>query len=315
MRGVWLVVLAACKFTPGDFPGNGTDDGGVATDTGNGDDTNMIGSDAAPPTPCVQSWLSGPTFSTATRLTVLATASSEGDPFVSRDGLRLYFNRTADIWLSKRASTSDTWGAPAVEGDLSSTASDTKLSFVDDELTVFVNSSRSGSTSDVWRGTRASIGAAWTWDRTYLTAVNATGDSQWDPHISGDGLTIYFAPTGTGLAAQLLWFATRASSSVAFGAPQTVSVNSAVKDNDPTVTLDGRVIVWASNRTGDRGLWYATRADQSQPWGTPQELTSLNTMTTSDDGPHVTEDGCQIYFSSDRAGGSGGDDIYFANVN
>ncbi len=314
MHPAWLVTLVACKFTPGELAtgdGGGPDiaDSTLATSDGNADSNGG-------PTACVQSWLSvaGPSFITSVRLATLASATSDGDVFVSRDGLRMYFARSGDIWFAARASTSDPWPAPSVEADLSSPASDTKLSFTDDELTVFINSSRQGSTSDVWRGTRAAIGDAWTWDRTHLAAVNGTGDSQWDPHISGDGLSIYFAPSGGGLGAQLLWVATRSSTTTNFGTAQRVSVNGTVTDNDPTVTLDDRVIIWASNRTGDRGLWYATRAEPTDPWGLPRELASVNT-TSSDDGPHVSADGCELYFTSDRPGGAGGDDLYVARMN
>lgn len=309
MRAVCLLLLAACSFTPGPFragdaapdPSGDAGDGAMPPDGG--------------PTACVQSWLlaSGPTFGTPRRIDELSTATGEGDPFVSRDGLRMYFARGGDIYLSTRASLTATWGTPVVDDELSSPQSDSKVSMTDDELTAFLTSSRAGSSSDVWRGTRQAVDGSWTFDRIGLATVNATGDAQYDPHISGDGRELYFAPAGGNVSVQHIWVATRASAADAFGDPVELSINSTVTDNDPTLTLDGRVLVWASNRTGDRGLWYATRADASQLWGTPAELTELNT-TDSEDGAHVSADGCHLYFSSDRAGGEGGDDLYVVDV-
>lgn len=303
-------MLGACSFQPGPFRS-----GELDATVGPGTDAPGDGDAAGGPTACVQSWLlaSGPTFGTPRRLAELSTSSGEGDPFVSGDELRMYFARSGDIYLTSRTSRTAAWDAPAVDDELSSPQSDSKVSMTDDELTAFLTSSRAASSSDVWRGTRPSIGGAWTFDRVGLTAVNATGDAQYDPHISGDGRELYFAPAGGNVSVQHIWVATRTSTADPFGAPVELAINSTVTDNDPTLTLDGRVLVWASNRTGDRGLWYATRADASQPWGTPAELTELNT-TDSEDGAHVTADGCHLYFSSDRAGGEGGDDLYVVDV-
>lgn len=307
------MLLTGCSFTPGPFRAGAID---AATDPDAIDaagDGNMTPDGG--PTACVQSWLlaSGPTFSNVRHIDELSSSSSEGDPFVSRDERRMYFARSGDIYVSTRTSVADPWGAPAVENDLSSPQTDSKVSLTDDELTAFLTSSRSGSSNDVWRGTRPSVGGSWTFDRVGLTAVNAVGDAQYDPHISGDGRELYFAPAGGNVSVQHIWVATRASTSDVFGTPAELSINSTVTDNDPTITLDGRVIVWASNRSGNRGLWYATRANAGQPWGTPAELTALNT-TSSEDGAHVTADGCHLYFSSDRSGGEGGDDLYVVDV-
>jgi len=60
---------------------------------------------------------------------------------------------------------------------------------------------------------------------------------------------------------------------------------------------------------GTRKLWYATRADPTGAFGTPQVVPNVD---NGDDGPHLSSDGCRLYFTSQRGGSA---DIYVAAVN
>jgi len=295
----WCVVLVAttaCSFRlPVGEPAAGAD-GALPPDTGG----NAIG-------PCVQKWIAGPTFVAPAPLAAMNTASSENDAFVTTDELTLFFAREGDIYVSTRLAKTDDFVIAAVDPLLSSPELDSKLSLTADGLTVYLNTNRpSGGDTDVLRGTRAALGSAFAFSKTFLGAVDTSGN-QWDPEISADERRLYLAPDDTGL--QHVAVAERASASDDFGAPAIIpELASATTDNDPTISGDERVIVFASNRTGERGLFYATRADRTQAFGTPIELTMINS-NQSDDGPHLTADACHLYFSSAR---NGTDDLYVA---
>jgi Tol biopolymer transport system component len=74
-------------------------------------------------------------------------------------------------------------------------------------------------------------------------------------------------------------------------------------DADPTLSADGRVILFSSNRTGDRdssNLWYATRLGNSGPFSEPKPIPDANSDNQDGD-PWLSHDGCRLYFSSTRS--------------
>jgi Tol biopolymer transport system component len=279
-------------------------------DTGSGDDAaseddaavvDTVSVDAPPDAACLAKWRAGPSFTTPVMLFGVATTGDEGDPFLTADEKTIYFVRSSDIYKGTRASLSTTtFSNVAKASDLSSGSGDSKVSITADGLTAFLNSSRAGGTggmTDVWRATRGATSQTFaTPDQKYLTAVNTTGD-QWDPHVSANGLRLYIAPPASPM--QHIEMASRASLSDDFGAPVALTeLDSGERDNDPTLTADERLIVFASNRNGNRNLWYALRDDPTQPFAAPILVPQINTNT--DDGPHLSHDGCRLYFTSDR---------------
>ncbi len=99
----------------------------------------------------------------------------------------------------------------------------------------------------------------------------------------------------------------------AFSAPTPVTaLSSSAADDDPTMTADHLELYFNSNRAGGMGgadIWISTRASATDPWGPPAPVVPVNS-TTTETTPGVSADGLTLYFSSDRAGGLGGTDIY-----
>ena len=79
-------------------------------------------------------------------------------------------------------------------------------------------------------------------------------------------------------------------------------------------SADHRVLVEppAAERTSPAAgnLWYAVRAQPDAAFGAPALVPGVNSDCNDGD-PHLSADGCRLYFSSDRAGTY---DLYVATV-
>jgi hypothetical protein len=263
--------------------------------------------DAAAPS-CTDRWIAGPSLGAPVAVGGVNTGGAEADPFLSPDELTIYVARASDVLVATRTAIGQSFATPVQAAGLTSPHDDSKASVTADGLTAFVNSARPGGdgNSDVWRGTRSDPASAFVMDQVGLGAVNTPGE-QWDPHISGDGLRLYLAPGGS---PQFIAVATRATTADAFSVPVPIAeILSTVTDNDPTLSGDERVIVWASLRTGQRRMHYATRAAANLPFSNPQLLPG--DFAAGDDGAHLSFDGCRLYFVSARDGSA---DIFVAEL-
>ncbi len=121
-------------------------------------------------------------------------------PSVSPDGLELYFGSVRpdgyggwDMYVSKRATTSDPWGdAVNVGPAVNSPAQDFLASLSPDGLLMFFTSDRPGGFSDYGDGyvaRRASRSAPWQPAVNLGPIVNATTYNQ--PFVSADGSALY----------------------------------------------------------------------------------------------------------------------------
>lgn len=99
-----------------------------------------------------------------------------------------------------------------------------------------------------------------------------------------------------------------------FSTPRLIEPLSApgFNDDDPTVTGDGLELFFNSNRDGSSDLYLSRRDSVDQPWGDPQPVvgTGINTANNNETAPEVSTDGLTLYFSSNRPGGKGSQDIY-----
>lgn len=235
----------------------------------------------------------------------LAGASTGGDdraPFVTADGSTLYFSTgeggESDFYAVE-IERDAALGAPEPFDDLSEESADTALSFATDGLEVFFASDRGGSGVDIHRARRPAEPAPFL-DEAPLAAVSSA-DEAWSPHIAESDRALYFARGGTG--ARDLFVAHRASADEAeFSSPTSLSELSSDADElSPSLSADGRVVVFASSREGPMNLYYATRASPDEPFGEPVSLDALNTGGVDTD-PFLSRDGCFLYFASDRDG-------------
>jgi len=91
-------------------------------------------------------------------------------------------------------------------------------------------------------------------------------------------------------------------------------INSPSSELAPQLSPDELSLYFGSDRpggTGDVDLWAVRRDCRECPWGTPFNL-NINSPQ-SDGGPSFSPDGHYLFFSSNRDGGHGGDDIWVSH--
>lgn len=142
------------------------------------------------------------------------------------------------------------------------------------------------------------------------------------PILSRDGLQLYMASNRPGGAGNLdIWVAERQSSDEPFGNPANIGapINSAFNDFCPSPLRDGHGFMFVSNRPGGCGGAdiYITRYHPEQGWEVPVNLGCEVNSSADEAGPVLSfaEPGSPtLYFSSFRAGGPSGSNIYMSRM-
>jgi len=101
----------------------------------------------------------------------------------------------------------------------------------------------------------------------------------------------------------------------AFGAPTNVGppVNSSADDGNFCISADGLELYFASTRQSvypDFDLYIMTRASITGEWSGPANLGPTINSTAYDATPCISPDGLELFFGSDRPGGSGKPDLW-----
>ena len=83
-------------------------------------------------------------------------------------------------------------------------------------------------------------------------------------------------------------------------------------DVDLTMTPDGYVMVMSMHRSDSKGMkdLYVSFYVRNNVWSAPMHMGSLLNTTMQESSPHISPDKRFLYFSSNRPGGVGGQDIY-----
>jgi Tol biopolymer transport system component len=245
----------------------------------------------------------------------------DGCPFISRDGKTFYMasNRPGglggiDIWVSKRASVDDPWGAPAnVGAPVNSGANDFCPTISrDGHLFYFVSNRAGGCGGDDIYTTRLRPDG---WDpvENLGCEVNSSANeaSPFPIPERAEGPVLYFSSTRSG-GGDLF---RSASHGGVFGTAEALAgVNSpTANDGQPNLRRDGLEIFFFSTRPGGLGmqdLYSASRSSVKEPWSTPVNLGPLVNSAAPDTRPSLSWDGTTLYFGSGRPGGEGDSDHY-----
>ncbi len=249
-------------------------------------------------------------WQTPTLLTALNSSADDSQPAPSADGLMLCFASTrsggkggGDIWCSKRPNTTAAWGSPYNESILNSSADDWTPWLRADGREILFSTNRSGN-PDLYHAMRDDPAMPWGTPQP-ITELNI--DSEYDPVLSPDGLTLFFASTRSGGAGGSDYYrAHRSTSDAQFGRAYNVAeINTSGNEYAAGVTLDGKTFLTCREQGG---VYTLSSADlkPDDTWGSESPL-RIDGMTVKQPCvPRIGVDGT-LYFEGVAASGSGRD--------
>ncbi|TKJ37012.1 MAG: hypothetical protein CEE38_08905 [Planctomycetes bacterium B3_Pla] len=276
-------------------------------------------------------------FGTPTNLGPLVnSAYSEINPFISADGLQLYFSDwpspgpggygSHDIWVATRATKDDLWGEPVNLGPIvNSSFSDGGQCIPADGLSLYFSSDRPDGYGgyDIWVTTRETTGDEWETPVNLGETVNSSS-CEIPASISPDGLQLYFhdytAHRPGGHGSTDLWVTTRVTVFDPWGTPVNLgpTVNSSYGDVGPSISADGLLLFFESFRPGGYGswdIWVTMRATINDLWAEPMNLGPTVNSQYYEGMPAISADGSTLYFiSDDRPGGYGNWDLWQVSI-
>ena len=140
---------------------------------------------------------------------------------------------------------------------------------------------------------------------------------QYFPVLTADGKQLFFTRRG-GTSAQDKEdiYISNAESDKIWTAPQSVSnqINSSYNEGTCSVTADGNFLIFTScdspDSQGSCDLYSAEKVGGE--WKAPKNMGSKINSSSWDSQPSLSADGRMLFFSSDRRGGFGGNDIWYA---
>lgn len=212
-----------------------------------------------------------------TNVAVLNSSADEGAPSLSRDGHWMFFQSTrpggyggTDLWVSWRQHTQDDfgWETPVNLGPV--------VNFEWEDMGPFLLEGDEGAPTELYfsNNRRGAAGymdivvSALQEDGTFgapeLVAELATSSNEYRPQLTANGLDIVFMSNRPGgLGSADIWMSTRPSRFEPWTTPiDLVAVNSTAQEAQPTISGDGRTLVFMSQRSGGSGgadLWMSTR--------------------------------------------------------
>jgi len=263
--------------------------------------------------------------------------SNEQAPDISADGLELYFSEyqgapyraggqgQSDIWVTTRQTKDDPWGVPVNLGPVvNSSVSDEHPSISADGLSLYFGSNRSGGkgAEDLWVTTRETKDSPWGKPVNLGSTVNSSYPD-WDPDISADGLSLYFAdylnPRPGGNGGWDIYVATRLTLFDPWSEPMNIGpiINSSANDACPNISIDDLIFFFTSLRSGGSGgadLWMTMRKAKDADWEPPVNLGESVNSSSFDAMSSISPDGDILYFCSDRPGGLGNVDLWQVSI-
>ena len=227
--------------------------------------------------------------------------------------------------VTKVANADFSFGEPVNLGPPFNTSShDLNFFLSTDGLEMYISSDRSGGLGyiDMWRSTRENTDNPWG-PLVNVQEINSRYNEVF-PCLSADGLTLYFSdfydwidagdrPGGVGH--HDLWMCTRLNTDDPWGPPDNMGaiINSPNAEVSPSVSQDGRILIFASNRSGGRGhydLWMSTWPAAEGDWAAPVNLGPAVNSSAFDAEACLSTDGLALFFCSERPGGMGSYDLW-----
>lgn len=252
----------------------------------------------------------------------LNTASMDSCAVESPDGLSLYIssNRPGglgglDIWVARRDSADDPFGAPENLGAPINTAANDFCPAPVRGNRLYFNSSRAGGCGALDLYSTHFNKGEWEEPENLGCDINGSASDGYPAYFEDEEGNSYlffssnraggFEPGGADVD---IYF------SLNGGAAQLApGLNTASNDLRLSVRKDGREVFFDSDRAGGLGgndIWTATRESVVDDWLAPVHLDAPVNSPANDIRPMLSWDGLTMYFESTRPGGEGLSDNY-----
>jgi len=255
------------------------------------------------------------------------TPRNEGAPDISADGLLLYYqvgrvSGPADIYAASRDSLADPWHSPQsisintryADASPALAPDGQELYFSDGLIPSVSHSNRPGGMGgvDIWASSWDPESGSWG-EPQNVEPLN-TRYADYGPNLSADGRELYFAsdrPGGAGSSD--IFVARRPTVKDPWGEPTNLgpTVNSSGEDYVPTISPDGRMLIFGSappDNSGGSHLWLSKREQPDDDWGSPIHLGFVLNGDYRTTDPDFSYDGTTLYFG--RLNPSGNDEIW-----
>jgi hypothetical protein len=206
--------------------------------------------------------------------------TQDAGPRFSNDGHLLFFQSDrpggpgqGDIYVSRRSNTNDDfgWGPPVLLGGDVNTATaqenaaDYLQSAESGQGNFYFNRATATSPPDLYYAAVSRDGET-RGPAVAVTELNMPTSNDQHATLRKDGREIFFSSNRTGgLGGFDLYTSTRQNTHEPWSPPVALAapMNTTVTDQQPTLSADGRTLIFASNRTGSFGgndLWISTRS-------------------------------------------------------
>ena len=140
---------------------------------------------------------------------------------------------------------------------------------------------------------------------------------QYFPVLTADGKKLFFTRRGgTSTQDKEDIYISHSESDKIWTAPQSISnlINSSYNEGTCSVTADGNFLIFTScdspDSQGSCDLYSAEKVGEE--WKAPKNMGTKINSSSWDSQPSLSADGRMLFFSSDRRGGFGGNDIWYA---
>jgi Tol biopolymer transport system component len=202
------------------------------------------------------------------------------------------------------------FGTPVLVEGVASSAEDASMRLSPDEKTAYFFSARSG-TKLLYTANRASATAAF---GNVAILANVNTDNQYNPAITADGLTLFFASyRAGGVGDNDIYQATRSSLTGDFSQTRLApNVNTSASEVQPYVTRDGTTMYFVRTIPGAGDTVFSAVGSATRGFTNPAAVPELDGPTNDSD-PVLSADGLTVFWSTDRPGGQGDLDVWDAH--
>jgi len=245
------------------------------------------------------------------------TTTGEFGPFLSKDGLTLFFGRggsptVIDIWVAQRANVDNSWETPQKLGSNVNSAgsidNNPALSLNEHEL--YFNSDRPGGfgANDLYVSRRHNKRDPFGWEASVNLGGNVNSPAaETHPTFFEDEqtgvITMYFDSNRPGLGGTDIYASTLLPDGTFSPAVLVEELSTSFDDQQPSVRRDGLEMFLASDRPGAGSvglldLMVSTRGSTSDPWSPAMYLGTVVNSPQRDAAPAISFKGTALFFQS-----------------